>query len=120
LVAESGDFRIDVEESVAQRLGQSVRVRGEGGPSGPQDAQVNLGGKERDMEAIGRDGVAGGTRHAIDEALEAQPTEVVAHSSRCIAGWVEAEQAGNQGAQVAVAEAGLEDERSCRDPGREP
>src|SRR2546425_13216206 len=57
------------------------------------------------METVGGHGVASGAGDAVDQALETQPTQVVAHSSRGIRGLIEAQQAGNERAELAVAEA---------------
>jgi len=94
-----------MQESLAEWARDGIWIRGEASPAGAQDAQVDLGGKERDVETVGRDGVAGGAGDPIDEALEPQATQVVAHATRCVRGWVETEEPGDQGAQVAVAKA---------------
>src|SRR5207245_657075 len=94
-----------MQESLAEWTRDGIWIRGEASPSGAQDAQVDLGGKERDVETVGRDGIAGGAGDPIDEALEAQSTQVVAHATRCVRGWVETEEPGDQRARVAVAKA---------------
>src|SRR6266568_626155 len=86
-----------MQESLAEWARDGIWIRGEASPAGAQDAQVDLGGKERDVETVGRDGIAGGAGDPIDEALEAQSTQVVAHATRCVRGWVETEEPAIRG-----------------------
>src|SRR2546426_785081 len=65
-----------MQESLAEWARDGIWIRGEASPAGAQDAQVDLGGKERDVETVGRDGVAGGAGDPIDEALDLQELAV--------------------------------------------
>ena len=74
----------------------------QGRPLGSQDAQIELGVEEGDLEAVAGGGVAMRLRDAMDEPFEPQPAQVVGH----LGGGVRAaEQRFDLGAQVAIAEA---------------
>src|SRR5689334_13091298 len=102
------DGLVETTESVAERMGQVVRGIDEGGRGRAEDAQVDLGAEEGDAQAEAGEGVAVGAGHALDQAVEAEASEVVGHGGARVGGEVAAEQGGELGSKVAVAEAGRE------------
>src|SRR5260370_30988003 len=81
LLVNLADLGIEVIERGAQRAGQMVVSGDERGPLGSQDAEIQLGGKERDFQAVAGGGVAMRLRDAMDQAFESQPAQVVGHLS---------------------------------------
>ncbi len=105
LLVEFVDFRVELVEGGAQRTGQLVVVGEQGGPLGPEDAQIELAVEEGDFEAVAGRGVAMRLRDAMDQAFEAQPPQVVGH----LRGRIRApEERCDLRAEVAVAEAARE------------
>lgn len=66
-------------ERNAKRTGQLIVGGEKRWPFGPQDTEIQLRGKEGDLQSITRRRVAVGLRDAMDETLEPQPAEVIRH-----------------------------------------
>ena len=82
--------------------GSAVVVGEQRGPVRPEDAQIELGVEEGDFEPVAGGGVAMRLRNAMDQPLEAEPSQVVGH----LGGGVRApEERFDVGAEVAVAKA---------------
>jgi len=100
------DFGVELVEDGADGARDVwVVVVSESSPAGAQDADVDLGIEESDLEAIGGDDVALGTWYACDKTAEPEPTEVVSHLGRRVLLKGDAKQRGDLAAKVAVAEA---------------
>src|SRR5438876_6574379 len=81
LRAELVDFGVDAEERLLERGWDWGLRRSQCGPPGAKNAQENLAVEERDVQAIGRDGVACRACDAVDQSLEPKPTEIVGHAA---------------------------------------
>src|SRR5215203_3080118 len=79
LLVQFPDFGLEVVEGGAQRSGQVVGVGEQGVPLGSEDTEVQLAVEERDFQTVAGGGIAVRLRDAVDEALEAEPAEVVGH-----------------------------------------
>src|SRR5690349_6024327 len=89
-------------------MGEVVGGINEGGRAWAQDAQMNLGAEEGDAEAEASEGIAVGPGHSLDQAMQAEASQVVSHRAARVGGEVAAEQRRDLWTQVAVAEAGRE------------
>src|SRR5258708_15115066 len=95
-----GDLAVDDAEGVAER------GRGRGlvaGHERAQDAVVHLGVEDREAQAVAGEGVQVAVRDAGDEPVAGQAGQVVGGLVVAVGG---AEQAGHQGAQALVRDAG--------------
>ena len=73
------DFGVELVEGGAQRAGQRSSSGSRAAQFGPQDAEIELGVEEGDLEPIAGGGVAMGLGDAMDEAFEPQAPQVVGH-----------------------------------------
>ena len=73
-----------------------------------QEPVVDLDVEDGDADAVGGEHIAVGVREPADEAVEPQPAQVISHLPW---GVVDAEQPGDQDAEVLVGEAGCGEQR---------
>src|SRR6266536_481959 len=76
-----------------------------------QEPVVDLGVEDGDADAVRGEHVAVGVREPADEAVEAQPPQVVGHLPRGVSA---AEQPGDQDTEVLVGEAGCGEQRLAK------
>ena len=104
-MASSWILRISASRwSRAARSGRGSGSSGwqQGRPLGPEDAEIELRGEERDLQAVAGRRIAMRLRDAMDQAFEPQPAQVVGH----LRGGVRAaEERFDLWAEVAVPEA---------------
>src|SRR5437667_5229773 len=79
LLVKFVDFGCELIEGRTERSRQMVAVGEEGVPLRSQDAQIQLAVKKGDFESVGRRSVAVRVRDAMNEALEAETTQVGGH-----------------------------------------
>ena len=102
--AEFVDGGLDGAECLTQWMGRVVAVCGESSPAGAQDAQIDLGGEQGRLQAEGSEKVAVGTRHALNEALQAEPPQIVGHAVGGVDLLIQPYERGHSGTEVAIAE----------------
>src|ERR1700682_3329649 len=79
LLVNLGDFAVELIEDGAQGAGQSIVLVHQCRPMRTQDAEMQLGVKERDLQAIAGRGIAVSLGDAVNETFEAKAAEVVGH-----------------------------------------
>ncbi len=95
-----GDFVIELFEDGAEGAWQLIVLGEQGGPVGPEDAEIELGIEEGDLEAIAGGGIPVGLRDAMNDALEAEASQVVGHLRRGVRA---TEECLDLGAKVTIA-----------------
>ena len=89
--AKAVHFGVELVEDGADRARDvGVVVGGESCPAGAEDADVDLGVEEGDLEAVGGHDVALGAWDAGDEATQAEPAQdcCSVRRSRSCQGWM--------------------------------
>ena len=65
---------------------------------------MDAGEEERDPKASGCELVTVAARNALNDAVQAQPAEIVGHSPLGIVGWIKPQQLRQQGAHFRIGE----------------
>src|SRR6266568_721317 len=108
-VADTLDLGVKLEEGSTKRAWDGIGILvEESGPSGPEDAQEELGAEERDAEAVACYGVSVGVGDTGDQALETKAAQIVGHAAEGVVVPVPAEQVGDVCFEVPVPETVLD------------
>jgi hypothetical protein len=102
-----------------QRAAQLYRCRWSvGGDEWSQDSVVDLGVEDCDSLSLGSQVIGVAARSALDEPVEAESCEVIAH---LVDGVGDAEQMVHLGAQAPVGESeGVQTDTQCAEQGHDP
>src|ERR1700680_4260328 len=104
VVTETVDLSVNVKEGALEGCGDGGGRYGKRVPAGAENAQIDFGVEEGDVQAVGRDGVACRAGDAVDQSRQSQAAQIVGHSARGVGAGVESQQGGDLRAEVAVAE----------------